>query len=154
MQKKPSRPLAAWLLIALLLLIGTGALISGPMLFLAPDGHLLQWSPEMLRGTPFPDFLLPGIILFVFVGLFPLFAAIGLIMRPGWRWPNALNPAKGYHWAWAASWAAGVIMLIWIAVETALLGYISFLQPVIAAWSAAVILLTLLPPVRTYYKIN
>ena len=49
-----------------------------------------------------------------------------------------------------ASWAAGVTMLIWIIVETALLGYISLLQPVIAIWSIGIIVLTVSPSVREY----
>ena len=63
-----------------------------------------------------------------------------------------INPARKMHWAWTASWAAGVITLIWISVETILLGYISFLQPIIAAYGILIIALTLLPPTRKYYR--
>ena len=145
------RPLAASLLIALHLFIGVGALISGAMLFVAPDGHLMQWSTDQLSGTPFSNYLIPGIVLFTFLGLFPVFVGYGLLRRPSWTWPDAINPAKRMHWAWTASWAAGVIMLMWIAVETALLGLISFLQPAIAIYGALVISLTLLPRVKQYY---
>jgi hypothetical protein len=58
---------------------------------------------------------------------------------------------KKMHWAWTASWAAGVIMLIWITVETVLLGYLSFLQPVIVVYGIVIIVLTLFPAVRGYY---
>jgi|WetSurMetagenome_2_1015567.scaffolds.fasta_scaffold791452_1 hypothetical protein len=146
------RPIAAWLLIALLLFIGLGALISGAMLFIAPDGHLMQWSTADLVGTPFSNYLIPGMILFTFIGLFPVFVGYSLLKRPSWTWPNVLNPSKDKHWAWTAAWAAGVIMLIWIAVETLLLGYISFLQPVTGVYGAVIILLTLLPKVRKYYS--
>jgi len=47
-----------------------------------------------------------------------------------------------------------VIILIWIIVETALLGYISFLQPVIAIWGIAIIALTLLPKIRQFYAVK
>lgn len=145
------RPFTAWLLIILLILIGIGALTSGPMLFAAPDGHLMQWTVDDLYGTPFSDYLIPGIILFVFMGIFPVFVAIGLIKKADWRFPEAINICKSYNWSWTGAWAAGVIMLIWIAAETALLGYISFLQPVAAGWGIVLVALALLPGVRRYY---
>ena len=80
-----------------------------------------------------------------------MFVGYGLLKRPAWNWPNGINPAKKMHWAWTASWAAGVIMLIWISVETILLGYISFLQPVIAVYGIVIILLALLPNTRRFY---
>ena len=153
MNKKVSlRPVAAWVLIVLLLFIGVGAVISGAMLFTAPDGHLMQWSTNDLAGTPFSNYLIPGIILFTCIGIFPLLVGYSLIKRPDWSWPDALNPVKKKHWAWTASWAAGIIMLIWIGVETILLGYISFLQPAIAVYGILIILLTLLPNVSRYYS--
>jgi hypothetical protein len=145
------RPVSAWILMVLLAFIGVGALISGAMLFVAPDGHLMQWTTSQLAGTPFSNYVIPGLVLFTFVGVFPLFAAYGLLKRPSWTWPNAINPSKNMHWAWTASWAVGVIMLIWIAVETALLGLISFLQPAIAIYGVTTIALTMLPNTRRYY---
>jgi hypothetical protein len=144
-------PFVAQILIFLLVFIGVGALISGPMLFLAPDGHLMKLSVDMLQGTPFTNFLIPGLVLFLFVGIFPILVSYGLLRQPSWQWAEAINVCKKYHWSWTAAWAAGVIMLIWIIVETSLLGYVSFLQPVITVWGVAIITLTLLPNVRRYY---
>jgi hypothetical protein len=146
-----SKPFALKILAFLLAFIGIGAIISGPMLFLAPDGHLMQWTVDMLKGTPFTNFLIPGIVLFLFVGVFSSLVSYGLLRQPTWRWADMLNICKKYRWAWTASWAAGVIMILWIIVETSLLGYISFLQPVITAWGIAIITLTLLPNMRRYY---
>ena len=71
---------------------------------------------------------------------------------PGSRnWLDAINPGRKRHRDRSASWAAGLIMLIWIAVETGLLGYISFLQPAIAIYAGLIITLTLLPGVRRFY---
>jgi hypothetical protein len=89
--------------------------------------------------------------LFLFVGIFPILVSYGLLRQPSWQWAEAINVCKKYHWSWTASWAAGIIMLIWIIVETSLLGYVSFLQPVITVWGVAIITLTLLPNVRRYY---
>jgi hypothetical protein len=145
------RPLSSVVLALLVLLLGIGAVISGPMLFLEPSGRLMQWSVDQLRGTPFPDYTIPGLVLFLFLGLFPIFVGVGLMAKPRWKWPDAINPSKRHHWAWAASWATGIIALVWIAVETLLLGLISFLQPVIAVWGALILLITFLPRVNRYY---
>jgi hypothetical protein len=150
---KGRRPFSAWLLVVLVFLLAVGAIISGPMLFLAPDGHLMQWTVDQLKGTPFPDYLLPGIILFVFVGIFPLLTGIGLVARENTALA-ALNPFKKYSWAWTASLAVGIILEIWIITETALLGYISFLQPLMAVWGVLILALTLVPSVRKYYLVT
>ncbi len=147
-------PFAAKLLIFLLFFLGIGAIASGAMLFAAPDGRFLGMTVDLLEGSPFRDYLIPGIILFLAVGVFQLLTAYGLMTRSRWRWPDALNPVKFQHWAWTASWAAGVIMIIWIAVETALLGYVSFLQPLIFVWALVLIILTFLPGVRRYYRVK
>ena len=146
MSKK--RPALFWILLTLILVIGIGAVISGTMLFLSPNGNLMKMPVDVLEDSPFSDYLVPGIILFFFVGLLPLITAYGLIKTPEWKWANTVNPSKNTHWAWAASWASGIVMLIWIGVETIMLGYISFLQPVIAAWGLTVIVLTLIPSVK------
>jgi hypothetical protein len=146
------RPFTAWILIVLLFFLGFGGIVSGALLFSAPDGRLMGMSVDLLKGSPFPNFLIPGLILFLFVGVFQLFVGYGLVTHGTWNGPDIINPFKGYHWAWTASWVAGVIMLIWIIVETVLLGYISILQPIILIWGLIIITLTLLPNVRHYYK--
>jgi hypothetical protein len=149
-KSKITSPFAARVLVFLLLFIGIGGLISGLMLFLSPSGELMKWSVEMLEGTPFTNFLIPGIVLFLFIGIFPILVSYGLLRQLSWRWAETINIFKKYHWSWIASLAVGVIMLIWIIVETSLLGYISFLQPVITIWGIVIIALTLLPNARNY----
>ncbi len=151
---KSSRGFALWLLIVLQLLLGIGATISGVMLILKPDGSLLQLPLDLLLGSPFSDYLIPGILLFVFIGLFPLFTAFSLLKRPQWKKLNAINPFKEFHWAWVASIAAGIILLIWVLTETALVGYVSFLQPVMGGWGLLLILLSLMPVVKQQYKVK
>jgi hypothetical protein len=146
------RPFSLWVLIVLVFLIGISALISGPMLFLAPDGHLMMWTTAELEGSPFTDYLIPGLILFAFIGIYPVFVGLGMTVFFRWQAPEAINPFKFYHWAWTAALVVGIIMLIWIAAETLWLGYISFLQPVIAVWGVLIIGLELVPGVRRWFK--
>ena len=150
--KKESRPATLWILIVLMFILGIAAIISGPMLFLAPDGSIMQMSVDALQETPFPDYLIPGIILFVFMGLYPIFVGISLIKRPNWNFMNFINPFKSFHWAWTTSLASGLILLIWIITETLFIGYESFLQPLMAGWGLLIIIFTMLPNVKRYYR--
>jgi hypothetical protein len=72
-------------------------------------------STEWLEGTPFRDYVIPSVILFVAVGVSSLVAALAVFRRVSWARPAAL--------------VAGGILLIWIAVQVALIGYQLWLQP-------------------------
>ena len=145
------RSLIVWMLIILQFLLGLGAAISGGLLILAPDGHLMQMPLAMLSNTPFSAFLLPGILLFTFVGIYPLAVAYSLFAGPGWSWPDLVNPFKTMDWVWAASLAAGVIVIIWICVQMIMLGTVHFLHVLYLGWGGVILLLTLYPSVRRSY---
>ena len=70
--------------------------------------------------------------------------------QPAWGWPDAINPAKKYHWSWAASLAAGAIALIWITVQVFMLRSVAFLHVLYFLWGWALIGITLTPAVRRY----
>jgi len=148
------RPVLWWILILLQILLGVGAVLSGAMLVAAPDGHLLQMPLSMLQYSPFPNFLIPGVILSTLLGIYPLVVAYSLWKRPAWRWPDVINPFKRTHWSWAGSLAAGVIVVIWIVVEVIMLRSVGFLHVLYFVWGIALILLTLAPGVRRHYKID
>jgi hypothetical protein len=83
--------------------LGIGALFGGIQFILAPDGHLLGIPLRMLAGTPFHSFLVPGILLFTFVGLGPMVAAALTARR------RAVGPL--------AAFAVGLTLMVWITVE-------------------------------------
>jgi len=134
-------------LIALHILLGLGALGGGGSLMAAPDGSLLGMPLSVMQGSPFPNFFIPGVILFTFLGLYPLCIAYGLAKRPAWDWPNGINPFKRMHWSWAGSLSVGVITITWIVVELFWVEF-SFIHGIYLLWGAAIILFTLLPAVR------
>jgi len=148
-----SRPFTVWILIILQVLLGVGALAGGGVFLLAPDGHLIHMPVSILKSSPFSDFLIPGMILFAFVGIFPMAVAYSLLKRPTWRWPNIINPFKQTHWSWASSLAAGVIVIIWIIVEIQFIP-VGFLHILYLGWGVLLLLITLLPNVRRYYKLK
>jgi hypothetical protein len=81
---------------------------------------------EWLEGSPFADYTIPSLVLGAVVGGSFLLAAIAVFGR----WRNARLLAT----------AAGAIVLGWIAVQGAIIGYVSWMQPVTAAWGVAVLL--------------
>lgn len=82
---------------------------------------------EWLVGSPFTDYFVPSLILFVVVGGAFLVAAIAVF--------------AGLRAARLLAIAAGCIALGWIAVQVALIGLVSWLQPTIAIVGALVLLL-------------
>jgi hypothetical protein len=96
-------PGIARLAVGLEIFLGLGALFGGGLLILAPDGRLLGMPATLLAGTPFPSFLVPGICLFVFVGIAPLLAAAMTLRR------QVIAPL--------AAVAVGLTLMGWMASE-------------------------------------
>ena len=96
-------PTLGRLAMVLEIFLGIGALFGGIQFILAPDGHLLGVPLRMLAGTPFHSFLVPGVLLFTFVGLGPMAAAAITARR------RAIGPL--------AAFAVGLTLMGWITVE-------------------------------------
>jgi hypothetical protein len=90
---------------------------------------------EWLAGSPFADYVIPSLVLVLVVGGSLLIAAAAVLARLRTARPTA--------------YAAAAILLIWIVVQVAIIGYVSWMQP--ATIAAAVLILLLarrLPPAR------
>lgn len=119
--------LVRWVLATLLMLVAVNALIAGPLLVLAPDGHFLGFKTDDLQGSPFHDYLVPGLLLTAIGGLHLL--AFVLQVR---RAPNA--------WFWSGF--AATSLCVWIVVQVLVIQP-SPLQPTLFAAGAAEGLLAL-----------
>ena len=95
--------------IALEVLLGVGALGGGLVLIAAPRGEIMPLPLSALAGSPFETYLGPGLILFTVLGIGPLVAA-----ALAWR----RHPLAPF-----AAFVIGVALLIWVAVEIAIIGY-------------------------------
>ena len=60
--------------IAFLIFLSLGAIFGSYALISDPSGANFDWTTDILLGTPFNNFLIPGIILLIVNGLFPLYA--------------------------------------------------------------------------------
>ena len=63
-----NRPVAVYVLCLLHLILGLNGILGGAALILEKDGALLGMQAGWLDGSPFPDFRMPGIILFLLLG--------------------------------------------------------------------------------------
>lgn len=147
------RPFSLYLLLIPHIFLSLGAVYGGIFLILKPDGSALGMNPEWLDHSPFTNYLIPGLILFTLVGLFPLFTVAGLLLKPGWKWANALNIYPNRHWAWAYSLYSGVIVIIWITVQLIWTQYF-WLQAVMIITGLLIIILTLMPSVIKHFEIR
>jgi hypothetical protein len=147
-----TRRLAALVaLIVVQLFQALGALGGGAVLVASPKGGIIKMPLSYLNGSPFSDYLIPGIILFVVLGIGPLVVAWALIRQPRSAALEAVNPFRHEYWGWTLSGVIGVGLVIWIAVEVLIIPF-NFLQPFYGTVGTVIIVLTLLPSVRAYYR--
>lgn len=141
------------ILIALLLFLGLGAIGGGTFLILSPSGKLIGGLPlSVLEHSPFTDFLIPGIILFLIFGIAPCLISFALIRKPELKIAEHFNFFKDMHWAWSFSIYTAFALIIWIQVETISMNSVTWLQTFYMLYAIPIIFVALLPQVRAIYK--
>lgn len=148
------RPFTVTLLYILHLFLGVGALFGGGAMVIDPSGELVSIPTSMLVRSPFSDFFVPGILLFIIFGLLPLFVVYGLIKRPQWRWVDALNPFKKLNSFWALSLYIGFGQIIWITVQTYMLNSVAIIHLIYISLGLFIQAVTLLPSVQGYFLLD
>ena len=102
---------AEWVLQSL---IGIGAVICGALLIIGPDGRYLQMPIDMLSKSPFRNFLIPGLILFLVNG-------VGNVV-------SAVLCFKMHRIAGFGGMFFGFGLIIWLFVQINMIGGGSWLQ--------------------------
>ena len=131
------RPRALYFYLLGALGLGVTALIGGGTLVLDSSGELMGLPIEWLDGTPFADYLVPGVILFGVLGVGSFVVVYGLL---AYR-----------KWAWYAAVALGGALVVWIIVQLFLIQLFHVLHLIYGALGVALVALSLLPSVRTYF---
>ena len=83
--------------------IGVGAVGGGLALVLEPDGSNIGIPVEILKSSPFIDFLVPGIVLFVVNGFGSLVGAMASFTK--------------YRYAGEIAIALGLFLIVWILLQ-------------------------------------
>lgn len=142
---------SCYILIVLHLLLGIGAFIGGGLLILAPDGSLLSMPLSLLKYSTFHSFLIPGIILFLGLGCYPLIVAAFLINEKPFRPAEVFNLYGNTHWAWMHSLYVGFTLIVWLIIEMYILQVIAVVHLVYLFLGLAIQAVTLLPSVKSHY---
>ncbi|MBL7745279.1 MAG: hypothetical protein JNN00_17525 [Chitinophagaceae bacterium] len=95
------------LLFILVAFIGATATVSGLLMIAEPGGRILNLPLSLLDTTPFTDFLIPGILLTLLVGVINLLAVFFNLQR---------HPSR-YNWAMVG----GIMITGWIIVQMILI---------------------------------
>ncbi|WP_188499910.1 hypothetical protein [Pontibacter amylolyticus] len=83
---------------------------------------------EWLEGSPFQDYFIPSLFLFFIIGGYALVTAIAVFRR--------------HRLAGMIAYSYGIILLLWIAIQVAIIGYTSWLQPATAVAAIIILILT------------
>jgi len=118
---RPVQRIALGTLLAFVSLNAVGGGIYG---LAGAEGVPLEW----LEGSPFTTYRVPSLVLLTVVGGSLAAAAVAVFARA--------------RKARLLSRAAGVILLGWIAVQLALIGYVSWLQPAMVVAGVVILALT------------
>lgn len=132
------KPISVYILLVLIIFQGLSALLGGIGMILDPSGKSQKIPISLLDGSPFSNFLIPGLILFIVLGLYPLVVFYGLL--------------KKLKWSWFAAFVLGGALIIWIVVEIIMIGYQSQppLQLIYGIIGLIILFTALLPSVRRF----
>lgn len=109
----------------LLGIVSVNAIAGGYYAMSGAEGVPVSW----LEGSPFSTYTVPGIILLAVVGGSATTATVAGFAR--------------LRFARLAAVGAWMILLIWIAVQVSIIGYVSWLQPAMALAGLAIVALAL-----------
>ena len=150
------RPASILLIIALEIILAILGFFSGISFLQDPSGGTHGMDTSILMTTPISDFTPVGLFFVTCYGILPSLAIYRLWKLPRWRRIDIFNKWTRENWAWTVTVVIGVILIVWIAVEVALIGspigLPRFLQVAMAGIGGILIALAMLPRVRTYAK--
>ena len=149
---KKKKPVLIYLLMILMVFQAISALPSAFMLIIAPSGELLKLPLSHLQHSPFNDFLIPGLFLFIVLGIIPLITFIGLVRPFSFKLFEVLNIYKSYHWAWTFSYYTGIILILWINFQLLMIRQWDFLHLFYSLLGLFIILVVQYPSVVKYFK--
>ena len=133
--------------------LGLGAIGGGVVLIISPTGELIGIPLSEFKNIPFNSYLIPGIILFIVVGIIPLLLIIALLKKPESKLAEQINIFKDMHWSWTYSIYIAFILIGWVHIELIFLqGVVHWLHTFYMFYAILIIIVALLPQMRYLYK--
>lgn len=148
------KTIATYLLMVLIAFQIISAIPAGWAMITDPSGMKLGIPLDVLEFSPFPDFLIPGLFLFVFLGLLPVFILYGLITRKDLKWAQPINLYKNQHWSLTFAYYLGLLLVLWINMQLLFIQKYFFLQVVFSLLGIIMVFLTHLPKTKQYYMLE
>lgn len=139
-------------LLFLLGFLGIGAIFGGGALTISPSGAWLRMPLSLLEKSPFVNYLIPGIILFLILGVAPIGLVFALIKKPAGKFAEKLNFFQDMHWSWSYTIYIAFALIIWLQVEMQILQAVHWAHTFYMFFAIALIFVALLPQVRHLYK--
>jgi hypothetical protein len=112
-------------LVVLQVMMGLAA-VGGGLDLVLTNGQLMRMPAELLRGSPFDSYLIPGLVLLT-VGMINMVSAAAVLRRHRWSSP--------------ASVVVGIMWIGWFVVQVAVVGLLNWQQPVYFAVGLLIIVL-------------
>ncbi|MCD2259604.1 hypothetical protein [Psychroserpens luteolus] len=136
----------------LLIFLGIGAIYGGSLLVVSPSGEALGLPLSLLETSPFSNFLIPGIILLLLLGIAPLLLVIALVKKPSSRFAQWCNCFKDMHWSWSFTIYLAFALMIWIQVQEVLINSVYWLHTLYMLWAMLILFVAIHPTIRHNYN--
>jgi ABC-type multidrug transport system permease subunit len=130
-------PMPVKVSIVLMLFLAANAIGGARGILSDPNGAFLNMSSRDLAGSPFSDFLIPGLVLLIVLGFGSAAAALLL-----WRLPG--------RFSWLFAVGISTSLVVWIAIQVAIIGYRGWLQPFCALLGVSMLALLMARTSRTH----
>ena len=103
-------------IISIILLVFTGisACFGGIVLVMDPTGSIIQMPVELLKHSPFTNFLIPGLILLIIIGIGSIVTTVFVISKNKY-FPKIIT-------------ASGSALMIWIITQIFMIQSLSYLH--------------------------
>lgn len=127
----------------------------GIMLFISPTGEMLGLPLSEFKNIPFNSYIIPGIILFTFLGTLPSLLVFALLKQPKCKLAEHINIFRDMHWSWSFSIYVAFFLIGWIHIELIFMqGKVQWLQTFYLFYAVLIIAVALLPQLRMLYMKN
>jgi len=150
--EKMRRPRTLYVEMLCLIFLSVSAIAGGGGLLLDVSGGAMHMPLNMLEGSIFPNYLIPGLFLFTVFGLGSLLAAYILWARPRFVLLGQILRWTHEYWGWSIPFILGIALILWIVIQSVTIRTFHPTQVVYGSLGLIIAALTLRQSMRDYYR--